>query len=68
MTYKEWAESFTIFDKYTDPDKPFGDVSAEHDEIYAGPDPEDVSIEDKERLDTLGWQEEDKYGCFSYFI
>lgn len=67
MTYEEWAESFTIFAKYVDPEKPFGDVSFEHEEMYAGPDPEDVSAQDKERLAVLGWIEKDKYGCFMHF-
>lgn len=67
MTHKEWIESINIFASYADggTDSSF-EISAEHDELYAGPDPETVSEEDKKRLDELGWFESD--GCFQRFV
>ena len=63
--YKSWAEAFTIFAKYDD--KPYGEVAAEHDEIYAGPDPQDVSDEDLARLEVLGWHADEETQSFYHF-
>lgn len=64
-TYTAWAEAFTIFAKY-EPDV-FGQVSASHDIIYAGPKPYDISAEDKKRLEELGWHEDYTHECFYHF-
>ena len=63
-TYNELAKAFTIFAKYS---PQYADVSAEHDVLYAGPDPETVSDEDKKALSELGWEPETEYNCFYYF-
>jgi len=49
----EWIESFQIFEKYGCPE---GLIAAEHDEVYAGPDPELIAPEDRARLEELGWE------------
>lgn len=53
-TAEELQEAFKIFDKYTDDDYL---LHAEHDEIRVSVNPEDVSEEDKERLDELGFHD-----------
>lgn len=50
MSYKEIIEAFQIFDKYPND----GELSAEHDELFAGPGLK-VSEEDEKRLNELGW-------------
>jgi len=60
-TYSQFAEAFAIFAKYGDDD--FA-VCAEHDEIFAGPDPKIVSKEDNNKLKELGWHLND-VGTFS---
>lgn len=62
--YDKFIEGFFIFKKY---DHNHG-ISASHDIIYAGPDPEAVSAEDLEKLETLGWNREDEEGCFYRFL
>ena len=59
----QWARAFTIFALY-DTD---GDVSPQHDEVYAGPDPSLVSPEHLAELETLGWTANDDYDCFHKF-
>lgn len=59
----ELAEAFMIFARYGGKQ----DLSAEHDVIYAGPDPSKVVREDVERLDKLGWAVEEEFGCFRMF-
>jgi len=65
--YKTWAglaESFTIFAKYGEGK---WKTLAEHDIIYAGPNPEEVSKEDIKRLEQLGWDvSPDDLECFGY--
>ena len=51
MNYKEIIKALEIFSKY-EHDHTF---AADHDEIYAGPSPDDVSEEDKIALDKLCW-------------
>lgn len=63
-TWAEFAEAFTIFAKY---DMTYQGVSAEHDEIYAGPPPYDVSDYDLVKLDKLGWRPSE-YDCFQKFV
>lgn len=62
--YIDMAEAYTIFAKYSEPRDQ--NSHAEHDELMAGPSPDIVSDEDKERLSELGWMvhEED---CFYKF-
>jgi hypothetical protein len=70
--YKTWAglaEAFNIFAKYGEGKWM---TQAEHDVIYAGPDHHDVSQEDKDRLEALGWHfnkdgEGEDVDCFYYF-
>lgn len=64
MEYLEWAEAFIIFAKYI---KEHAGVSARDDVVYAGPDPDEVSIEDKVRLETLGWTAGDEE-CFEKML
>ncbi len=67
MTWAEWAEAFAIFAKYAPACSKYNDVSAEHDEIWAGPDADEVSAEDVERLNELGWYEHE-FGSFHRFV
>jgi len=60
--YDEIIEAFTIFKKYSSNDS----ISAEHDELFAGPDPSIVSKEDLARLKQLHWHPVE-YGCFRMF-
>lgn len=52
MTPAELAESFTIFAKYQTAGEA---IVAEHDEIWAGPDPAVMSAEDRATIERLGW-------------
>lgn len=52
--YTEYVEAFTIFDKYRDSAYP-PSVSAEHDELFAGPPAWVVSMEDLAALEKLHW-------------
>ncbi|GAB6901946.1 hypothetical protein [Kineosporia succinea] len=66
-TFTEYAEAFAIFAKY----QPQGsNVSAEHDEIWAGPAEGygPISNEDQGRLRELGWTHDgdDSYGWHLY--
>ena len=58
-TYDAWLEAFTIFKKYAHNGRVLGDITAEHDQVFAGPDGEEeianMDDEDKERLLQLGW-------------
>ena len=60
----EMAESFTSCAKYEEPVE-YGGCAARHDEIFAGCDPDGVSVEDTARLKELGWTANDE-DCFSY--
>lgn len=62
--YMDWVAAFTIFAKYA----PIDEFGVEHDVIYAGPDPELVSDEDKATLEILGWSVEEQYDCFYHFV
>lgn len=64
QTYADWAEAFLLFAKY---EAEGWEVSAEHDVIYAGPDPAIVTDIDKKRLSELGWDTEEQYECFYHF-
>jgi hypothetical protein len=61
-TFKHWAEAFEIFYRYDQ--SADGHVASEHDRIFAGPDPDLVTREDRKRLEELGWTASAEYGCF----
>ena len=60
----EFAEAFTIFARYDD--KAYS-VQPAHDEIFAGPNPDVVSAEDRARLEELGWMVDEESECFHIF-
>jgi hypothetical protein len=62
VKYSEWAESFQIFAKYGDG----AEVTAGHDEMWAGPSAEIVAEADRTRLSDLGWRA-DTEGGFQRF-
>jgi hypothetical protein len=62
--YERWIAAFTIFAKY-EPNG--GEVAAEHDVVYAGPNPETVNEDDIVTLDDLGWHISHDYDCFYAF-
>lgn len=61
--YERIKAGFEIFDKY----EGYQEVAAEHDRIFAGPDPEIVSDEDKETLEEIGWHV-DEYDSFALYV
>lgn len=61
--YDDYVKAFDIFRKY--PHSAF--VHAEHDEVWAGPDPADVSDDDKVALKELGWNDYGE-GSFHKFV
>lgn len=63
FTNKQWIESFTIFDRYSEDSSEEGIHRTTRDEMYAGPDPRKVSHSDKVRLTELGWND---YGDGSF--
>lgn len=63
-TYEEYSKAFLIFAKY----EGIQDVSAEHDVIYAGPNPEEVSLQDKLALEDLHWFADTEYACFMRYV
>lgn len=52
MNYLQIIEAFTIFSKYS---LRHQEIAAEHNELFAGPESEIVSVEDRQRLEELGW-------------
>ena len=50
-TYQYFIDALKIFQKYNHTQ----DLSAEHDSILAGPNPEEVKIADIRELRRLGW-------------
>lgn len=60
-------ESFAIFSKYETEEESQGIHRSTVYEVYAGPDPSQVSPEDKERLVELDWHDYDT-GSFHAFI
>lgn len=61
--YNDLIGGILIFSKYDHIDN----YSAEHDIIYAGPSPANVSEQDKEILETFGWYVDDSYDCFYHY-
>lgn len=53
--YRRFIRAFAIFATY----EHTADVAAEHDEMWAGPDPDDVSPEHLAELEELGWHPDD---------
>jgi hypothetical protein len=64
--YADYRQAFEIFGRYPDPDG--GNLSAEHDQLWAGPDPADVSLDDLRILNDLGWHADPNNGCFHKFV
>lgn len=64
MSYQPYIEAFQIFEKYDH----FKNIHAEHDVIYAGPDPEKISDEDLEKIIALNWLPDNENGCFYKFV
>ncbi len=60
-----WSEAFAIFAKYSEPGTDF--VGTDHYGVYAGPEANKVSVEDRRRLCELGWRPNDQRCCFYAF-
>lgn len=63
--YDEIIEGLTIFKKYETNNKV--SFSAQHDEIFAGPPSYEITDEDTEKLNEIGWNESE-YGGFRKFV
>ena len=61
--YEEITQAFAIFTRY---EHEHG-VDAQHDIIYAGPDPDVMSPEDRAAVEALGWHPEEEYECWGMF-
>ncbi len=64
--YQEMARAMEIFASY--PVNRGGNVSAAHDEIWAGPDPTVVSAEHLAELEQLGWRASESHETFHKFV
>ena len=61
--YQDWLDSFEIFSKYnTEPAQ--AELFAEENNIWAGPPRSVVSDEDNSRLESLGWDYDEKHSCY----
>lgn len=63
---KRFKEGLDIISKYIED----GDIAAEHDQIWAGPDDAsemNISEEDLKRLDELGWFIDEEFDCWTHF-
>ena len=62
-SYTGWAAAFLIFARY---ERGYGDsgVGMDAHAVYAGPNPDRVSEEDKDELARYGWFASDKFTCF----
>jgi len=64
--YAEFAEAFTIFAKYvTDA---FENISTDFGMMYVGLNDYAVSIEDKARLEELGWDYSDYHDSYFHYV
>lgn len=63
--YQQWARAFEIFASY--PHERFEGVSAQHDEVFAGPDPAVVSAEHLAELEAMNWLADQQYSTFRRF-
>jgi hypothetical protein len=61
---KDLIEALTIFAKYSDDQHP---THCDHDVMYVGVDPADVSDEDKDRLEELSFLPDEGHGSFKSF-
>lgn len=69
MTYAEWIESLTIFAKYhKDGLDGYPMSRARHQELWFGCSADDLSPEDKKRLEELGWSHWEGYGLMHQFM
>jgi len=65
MTMKDLIEALTIFAKYKNEMCP---THCEHDVLYVvGITEDEVSEDDKQRLDALGFHYSDEYDCWQSF-
>ena len=62
-----WCAAFSVFAVYSQAGAKRDDVSAEHDEVLAGPDPAVVSVEHRAVLESLGWRPVPKHRCWARF-
>lgn len=60
-SYTSFVIAFSVFAAYT---KGRDHVAAEHDELFAGPDPAVVSDADLIKLEKHGWTARPDLGCF----
>lgn len=65
-TYADYAEAFTIMAKYGKDDH--ASIAVEHDIIYVGHDLENMSNEDIDRLEELGWEMDNDLECYYHFV
>lgn len=65
-TYANYAEAFTIMEKYNEGN--IASIAVEHDIIYAGHNLSGITEEDLERLEELGWEEDNDLECFYHFV
>jgi hypothetical protein len=61
---KDLIEALTIFLKYGNPHAP---THCEHDELLVDIKYEDVSAEDREKLEALSFHHCEEHGCFRSF-
>jgi len=60
-------EGLTMFLKVIPVDELEHSVAAEHDVIYAGPNPDVFSEEQLKHLEDIGWRVEEEFDCFQFF-
>ena len=60
---KELVEAFKIFLKYSDESYP---INCQHDimRVYPGTEYEDMNLSDIEKLEELGFDYDEDFGCF----
>lgn len=69
MTYREWIESMEIFAKYEEKGLDSYPIQrARHQQLGFGCPKELLSLEDKARLEELGWWDDDSYGMLNTFM
>jgi hypothetical protein len=68
--FRTWggvAEAFSIFAKYGLKSR-HQSINLQGNMLLAGPNPKEVSEEDRARLTELGWEPLERFGCFFVFI
>jgi hypothetical protein len=58
--YDSWIEAFQIFSRYESE----GEVAVETDCVLAGPDPDLLTPDDRQKLENHGWIASEAYRCF----